>query len=457
MSDRTLRSLLLLAFPLAGLASPIVPAPTISSHDGVLTLEWQGEGTLYATADPAAAEFGLAGTQSPYRPEGDGAGYYKVEYEVLNYTVVDTNQATRYDEFGLPVNPAPGEAYYGQDADYHGNAASYTDNGDGTVTDNHTGLTWQQVPPEAFYAWPEAIAYAESLSLAGHDDWRLPTMKELLSLADFTGSSRPEIDRPYIDDAVFTIHDPQAVTTFVPASASSTKRRIDGQFWSSNAYVGRTINDDSATFGFNFIDGRIKGYPNGVLSGPTGTAFVRCVRGPGDYGQNNFIDNGDGTITDLSTGLMWSRKDSGALDWIEALDWAENLELAGHGDWRLPNAKELHTLVDYTRAPDATDPAMQTAAIDPVFDLTEMESWFWTSTSLGDDLFEWALYICFGKASAVDRRTGEPTVNAHGAGAMRSDPKTGDPADFVGDEGGHGPQNDQVRIQNYARAVRTAF
>ena len=39
---------------------------------------------------------------------------------------------------------------------------------------------------------------------------------------------------------------------------------------SSTDYVGRTINDDSSTFGFNFIDGRIKSYPNGVLSGPTG-------------------------------------------------------------------------------------------------------------------------------------------------------------------------------------------
>lgn len=61
------------------------------------------------------------------------------------------------------------------------------------------------------------------------------------------------------------------------------------------------------------------------------------------------------TITDLSTGLMWMKGDSGesagTLDWIEALDWCENLVHAGYDDWRLPNPKELHSLVDYTRAP----------------------------------------------------------------------------------------------------------
>jgi hypothetical protein len=430
----------------------------MSIHGATLEVEWQGEGTLLASADPSAEAFTPVGSASPHEENTFSRRFYKVLYETSNYMVVDTSQATAYDEFGQAVAVEPGEVYFGQDAHFTGHLPDYVDNGDGTVTDQVTGLMWQQVPPEAFYSWPEAQGYAEKLILGDHDDWRLPTMKELLSLANFTGSSRPEINKPYIDDTVFTLYDPLTVSTFVPASANRTKRSIDGQFWSSNAYVGRTINNDSATFGFNFIDGRIKGYPNGVLSGPTGTAFVRCVRGPVDYGENNFVDNGDGTITDLATGLMWMKDDSGAtvgaLDWIEALDWAETLEVAGHADWRLPNAKELHTLVDYTRAPDAEDPERRTAAIDPVFNISEMESWFWTSTSLGDDLFEWAIYICFGKALAVDRQTLEPTVNAHGAGAMRSDPKSGDPADFTGTSGGHGPQNDQVRIRNYARAVR---
>ena len=439
-------------------------APDISVSPAGVTVAWQGKGTLYSSDDPGGTALVQEAAESPHSTGSLQDRWFKVLYEVLTYTVVDTNQVNSYDADGSVITPSPGESYYGQDAIYSGNLPDYTDNGDGTITDNNTGLMWQQVPPEAFYSWEAAQAYAESLVLAGHDDWRLPTIKESLSLADFNGSSRPEIDKPYIDTGVFTIHDPLSVSTYVPASAQNPnqqKRNIDGQYWSSTAYVGRTMNNNTSTFGFNFIDGRIKSYPNGI-SGPTGTCFVRCVRGGNAYGENNYIDNGDGTVTDLSTGLMWMQGDSGdsvgTLDWIEALDWCENLVHAGHDDWRLPNPKELHTLVDYTRAPDAGDPEMRSAAIDPVFHVTEMESWYWTSTSLGDDLFEWAIYICFGQATAISTSTGEPTVNAHGAGAMRSDPKTGDPADFVDPvTGGHGPQNDQVRIKNYVRPVRTAF
>ncbi|MGD7653373.1 MAG: DUF1566 domain-containing protein [Verrucomicrobiales bacterium] len=446
-----------------------VPAPEISLDGVTATVSWQGNGVLISSADLAAGWTDTGAADSPFEiTTSDFPGqFFKVAYQTSSYVTVDTNQTTFYDTTGAAIDPAPvaGEAYFGQDAAYRETPPNTTDNLNGTVSDNNTGLIWQQVPPEAFYSWTEAQAYADSLDLAGEDDWRLPTIKELLSLADFNGSSRAEIDLPYIDDSVFTVYDPQEVGTFVPAGTSSTKRDIDGQYWSSTAYVGRTINDDSVTFGFNFVDGRIKGYPNGVLSGPTGTAFVRCVRGNPDYGKNNFIDNGDGTITDLATGLMWLQDDSGAypsagsrgngtLDWVEALDWAENLTHAGYDDWTLPDAKQLHTIVDYSRAPDAEDPAMQSAAIDPVFHITEQESWFWSSTSLGDDLFEWAVYVCFGRALAIDQTTFLPTTNAHGAGAMRSDPKVDDGTDY---SEGHGPQYDQIRTYNYVRPVRRAF
>jgi arylsulfatase A-like enzyme len=448
---------------LTGYSLLSIPEPFISISNDQLEVNWIGKADLYESGD--LEQWNLVGESvvSPHTTSVSNASFFRVDHKVLEYTVVDTSQAASYDENGNIITPVPGDPYHGQDAVYSGTQPSYTDNQNGTVTDNSTGLMWQQVPPEAFYTWEEAQAYAENLVLGGHDDWRLPTMKESISLADFRGSSRPQIDRPYIDDTVFTIHDPLVVTTYIPSSAENPnrpKRNIDGQYWSSNAYIGRTMNNNTSTFGFNFLDGRIKSYPNG-LSGRAGTCFVRCVRGPADYGENNYIDNEDGTITDLATGLMWLKEDSGAtvgtLDWIEALAWSEELEYAGYDDWRLPDAKELHTLVDYSRAPDAEDESRRSAAIDPIFELTEMESWFWSSSSLGDDLFAWAVYVCFGQASAVDTNTGLPTINAHGAGAMRSDPKTGDPQDFVGEDGGHGPQNDQVRIQNYVRPVRTAF
>ena len=67
--------------------------------------------------------------------------------------------------------------------------------------------------------------------------------------------------------------------------------------------------------------------------------YVIYVRGNTEYGNNKFIDNGDGTITDNATGLMWLKADSaklkagsnadGKLNWAEAMAWAEVLEYAG--------------------------------------------------------------------------------------------------------------------------------
>ena len=72
----------------------------------------------------------------------------------------------------------------------------YTDNGDGTVTDNRTGLTWQKTEGIAAATWEEALAYANALKFAGHADWRLPNIKELQSLeTDY--AVMPSIDTAY--------------------------------------------------------------------------------------------------------------------------------------------------------------------------------------------------------------------------------------------------------------------
>jgi len=64
----------------------------------------------------------------------------------------------------------------------------FTVNGNGTVSDNCTGLMWVKngaILPEWQYDWYEALEFCNDLNLAGHDDWRMPNVKEMLSLIDY--------------------------------------------------------------------------------------------------------------------------------------------------------------------------------------------------------------------------------------------------------------------------------
>ena len=159
---------------------------------------------------------------------------------------------------------------------------------------------------------------------------------------------------------------------------------------------------------------------------------------------------------------MWQQTDSGdGLDWEDALAYAESLTLASYDDWRLPNAKELQSIIDYTRSPSTTG----SAAIDPIFSCTsiidERDStnypFYWTSTThanMGVTPGQWAAYVAFGQALGYFGPPGmEAWIDVHGAGAQRSDPKSGDPGDWPY---GNGPQGDAVRIYNYVRCVRDA-
>ena len=217
------------------------------------------------------------------------------------------------------------------------------------------------------------------------------------------------------------------------------------------------MNNDPTVFGVNFADGRIKGYPKQTPDGEKKLMFAQYVRDNPEYGINQFIDNGDGTVTDNATKLMWTEMDSReGMNWSEALAYAENFSFAGYEDWRLPNAKELQSIVDYTRAPDATDEVMQSPAISPVFNISENASHFWTSTTHRDGQGDnYAAYVTFGLAEGwMEEPPGSEKYklkNVHGAGAQRSDPKEGAPDDYPH---GHGPQGDVIGIFNYVRLVR---
>ena len=134
-----------------------------------------------------------------------------------------------------------------------------------------------------------------------------------------------------------------------------------------------------------------------------------CQGQDGSYARDcpsagRFIDHGDGTVTDTCTGLMWQKQTAdvdgdgfiGAGDqisWCDAVNYCQDLSFAGYY-WRLPNVRELQSIVDYGRL----DPS-----IDPVFE--SETDWYWTSTSVTSDPGS-AWYIGFG--------VGEVTSNSDG-------------------------------------------
>jgi hypothetical protein len=79
--------------------------------------------------------------------------------------------------------------------------------------------------------------------------------------------------------------------------------------------------------------------------------------------QAAYVSNGDGTVTDTTTGFMWqqedARNDGGGFTWNDALAYCEELSLGGFNDWRLPNYRELASLVDDSRFDPAIDPVFQ--------------------------------------------------------------------------------------------------
>lgn len=379
--------------------------------------------------------------------------------DIDGFPIVGTYQTSFYDNQSSMTEPSLGQDFYGQNAHYPGNTPQYHNNGDGTITDLVTGLMWSKSPDmngdgeldvTDKLTYDQAQNFASDYEVGGYADWRLPNIKELYSLILFSGKDPSGYEEtstegllPFIDTDYFD---------FAYGDTDAGERIIDAQYATTSEYV-----DGELLFGVNFADGRIKGYGLTMPFGPGDKTFcVMYVRGNTQYGINALSDNGDGTITDAATELIWMQEDSEeGMNWKEALDYAENYEFAGHSDWRLPNVKELQSIVDYSRSPGTS----QSAAIDPLFNCTEITNeagqvdypFYWSNTTHAnwtqDHEGSWAAYVSFGRA--MGNMNG--WVDVHGAGAQRSDAKDGDPAEF---SEGHGPQGDAVRILNHVRLVR---
>ena len=251
-----------------------------------------------------------------------------------------------------PYCPEENEDFYGQDANYLINPPSLTDMGNGIIADNLTGFMWEKkstADEGLVYTYSAAVAYCENSTLGDYTDWRLPSRKEFSTVLNYEGYS-PALDITYFPD--YTSNN----SVF---------------YWTTTD----NINDSNLNWvlqvSFGLFQGRNK---------TTKTAKVRCVRGTPEPAQT-YTDNGNGTVTDNLTGLMWEQKtdDGGSSDkdnkytWKDALAYCENLMLGNQSDWRMPTPKEFERLVDLSKSSLPT--------IDTTYFSNTSNGLYWTGTT----------------------------------------------------------------------------
>jgi len=347
----------------------------------------------------------------------------------VNNSVTSANFAA-YDGTNPPVTlPATGQQISyaaGDDASLHKGAAwsavtRFTDNQDGTITDNLTGLIWlQDVGCLGAANWANALTAVNSLSSGqcGLNDsssagsWRLPNINELASVIDFSAA----------DPALSANHPFQNVPTTI--------------YWSSTSYYGGVSGSDKA-WTLRLSDGR---YMNDTAANVKATATnqIWAVQGAGNTGAiklkatgfylpysdgddgsiqsgvgltaPRFVDNDNGTVTDTMTGLIWLKQANciqGA--WSDALATVSSLSsgqcgLSDNsiaGQWRMPNRNELESLSDRAQTNLAAyfdytylnkDGSVFQA---PIFTNYVEAQYYWTSTTNAADPTEaWTVYSC---------------------------------------------------------------
>jgi hypothetical protein len=212
------------------------------------------------------------------------------------------------------------------------NEASYTATSD-TIVDERTCLEWQKsAPPRMLpdlYDWTHAEDYCDKLVLGGHDDWRLPTRIELVSIARFGA-------REGVDVNVF----------------SGT---YEAGLWTASLWAPVIMDPTAAGIAWAIFS-----TPTSVQSTrESGIEGVRCVRGGGAGEAPNelaaapadlYTNVAFGEVRDNYTGLVWQQGQSGAaMPYEDAGAYCASLTLGGHG-WRLPSAQEFLTLVDETES-----------------------------------------------------------------------------------------------------------
>lgn len=249
----------------------------------------------------------------------------------------------------------------------------FNDNGDGTVTDRLTELVWlKNANLFGEVTWSQALTNARDLasgscglsdkSQAG--DWRLPNVNELQSLLDLSNASGAAISagHPFAGLQAANYWSSTSVAAF-PALA-----------W----YVALAIGPPVFDLKFNLMrmwpvrgkstrvaqTGQKLCYdpqdPAAKVSDGAGTGQDGELQAGVVWPDPRFTDNGNGTVTDHLTGLIWLKDGNpfGTRTWEQALRDCNTLASGKYGltdgskegDWRLPNINELRSLEDYGEA-----------------------------------------------------------------------------------------------------------
>ncbi|AGX86390.1 DUF1566 domain-containing protein [Candidatus Symbiobacter mobilis] len=245
-------------------------------------------------------------------------------------------------------------------------AKTYTDNGDGTVTDPTTGLTWMRCAvgqtwngttcngEATLMNWADANAHRTTF--AGRNTWRLPTIRELQTIVD-TSKTYPSIDGTVFPNAAV-----------FPATALEGERFW---YWSSTSSLFTQESQPNTNFAhavkFAFGDVQYFGTSGNLalrlVTGPTTSALLNVERPDSQYVANN-----NGTVMHSPTGLMWQRCAMGQtwqldaqtnaytcsgtaslLNFAQAKQLADENSFAGYNDWRLPTLDEMLSLVDFKK------------------------------------------------------------------------------------------------------------
>jgi hypothetical protein len=205
------------------------------------------------------------------------------------------------------------------------------------VTDATTGLIWERYGSTGAMNWETAWSYCQGRNTGGWQTWRLPGIDDLQSLV-YYGTHSPAINSLVFIDT-----------------------ESDG-YWSGTTLAG----DPTAAWFVHFNNGA------GTYHVKTEAKYARCVRGPSVL-HHRYVDEGNGTVEDLSTGLVWQAQDDGAKRWWnEAETYCQELSLGARTDWRLPSVKELRSIVELR----TMDPAIELL----VFPATASDG-YWTATA----------------------------------------------------------------------------